>query len=905
MQKIMRRVMAVVLLAAMVVTTIGIVPEEAKAASSYPYKANMRNLLSDYQYVVKENLQVKTHTMGGVAVGGDCELADFADAMVSPSYAKHLVKVGNVKDEPVSGVPSGYHTKKFYYSSKEEKAFENYQASKFEQNTYMDMTAAFSEIQKDSEALVTGAKKAVKTGDKIVIDFSKSKKYEVPADLIASDRSVTLNIVGLASPNDLRDEEYSISVTGLNNTVLFVDFGVTSKPAGADKVLPVTWNGKPMNNLLKKISTDNYAGAQFVNSGMKLIWNFPDAVKMITEYISGHFTAPQADLTINGGNFEGGVIAKSVKTSAEGHFYPYFKVGTSRETVSGETTARKIVETALVKTLVEVGDDEEIKFIKDKDGNDVVINSDNADYQWQVFDKETDRWEDIAGANGTVLNPDKELEGKKIQCTVTGKNDYTGQAVAEGVVRALPPVEKQTNETSITIEAEDGFEYELRDKKGNIVTPWTTDGDTVRDGDDVKGTITFKGLKEDTSYDVVKRTIGESITESRSTEMSTKSGLPSASATPIVGASATPSTTPAAPGTTPIVGASATPSVTPSATPSAPGTTPIVGASATPSATPAAPSTTPIVGASAAPSVTPSAAPSVTPSATPSAPSTTPIVGASATPSATPSAPGTTPIVGASATPSVTPSATPSAPSTTPIVGASATPSTTPAAPGTTPIVGASATPTTTPVTSKKMVPPEDQTVRKGSVELKIPTIVMKKIMAPKMKFRIKLLNQKGAKIRCSSSNKKIATIDKSGLVKTKKKLGKAKLVINVTKGKKKIQYIVKLVVRTTIKKNYSLYKYKTGYKYPSVSLYKLLPKGKTYKIQLLHLNKKAKVTYKSSKPSIAKVDKKGKVTPVKNGRADITVTIVQNGITYKYFVVVRSTEKGVESNTSYLKVIR
>ena len=806
MQKIMRRVMAVVLLAAMVVTTIGIVPEEAKAASSYPYKVNMRNLLSDYQYVVKENLQVKTHTMGGVAVGGDCELADFADAMVSPSYAKHLVKVGNVKDEPVSGVPSGYHTKKFYYSSKEEKAFENYQASKFEQNTYMDMTAAFSEIQKDSEALVTGATKAVKTGDKIVIDFSKSKKYEVPADLITSDRSVTLDIEGLASPDDLRDEEYSISVTGLNNTVLFVDFGVTSKPAGADKVLPVTWNGKPMNNLLKKISTDNYAGAQFVNSGMKLIWNFPDAVKMITEYISGHFTAPQADLTINGGNFEGGVIAKSVKTSAEGHFYPYFKVGTSRDTVSGETTARKIIETGLVKTLVEVGDDEEIKFIKDKDGNDVVINSDNADYQWQVFDKETDRWEDIAGANGTVLNPDKELEGKKIQCTVTGKNDYTGQAVAEGVVRALPPVEKKTNETSITIEAEDGFEYELRDKKGNIVIPWTTDGDTARDGDDVKGTITFKGLKEDTSYDVVKRTIGESITESRSTEMSTKSSLPSASATP---------------STTPIVGASASPSATPSATTAAPGTTPIVGASATPSVTPAAP--------------------------------------------------GTTPIVGASATPSVT----------------------------------SSATPTTTPAAPKKMVPPEDQTVRKGSVELKIPTIVMKKIMAPKMKFRIKLLNQKGAKIRCSSSNKKIATIDKSGLVKTKKKLGKAKLVINVTKGKKKIQYIVNLVVRTTIKKNYSLYKYKTSYKYPSVSLYKLLPKGKTYKIQLLHLNKTAKVTYKSGNPSVAKVDKKGKVTPVKNGRADITVTIVQNGITYKYFVVVRSTEKGVESNTSYLKVIR
>lgn len=41
--------------------------------------------------------------------------------------------------------------------------------------------------------------------------------------------------------------------------------------------------------------------------------------------------------------------------------------------------------------------------------------------------------------------------------------------------------------------------------------------------------------------------------------------------------------------------------------------------------------------------------------------------------------------------------------------------------------------------TPKTTLPPEDQTIGKGTVELKIPTIVMKKIMAPKMKFRIKL----------------------------------------------------------------------------------------------------------------------------------------------------------------------
>lgn len=758
-QKSKTRLTAVLLFVAMVVTTIGIVPVKVQAAESYPYDANLRNLLSDYQYIIKGNLNVKTHAMGGVAVGGDCNLVDFADAMVRPSYAGHLVKVGNIKDQPATGVPTGYHTTKFYYTTKEENAYESYQDAKFEKNTYLNMSAAFTNIQADSTALVSGATEAVKTGDKIIIDFSKSKKYVVPASLISSDRSVTLDIQGLDSVDDLCEEEYSISVTGLNTTSIYVDYGVSSKPSGYDLVLPITWKGNPMNNALKGISTDNYAGSQFVNAGMKLLWNFPDATKIVSEYISGHFVAPKADLVINGGNFEGGIVANSVTTSAQGHFYPYFKVGASRTTVPG----LKIVETALVKEVIEVGDTENIKFIKDKDGEQINISTDNADYQWQVYDKETSAWKDIPGATGMTITPDESLEGKKIQCAVTGKNDYTGEAIAEGVVRALPPVEKNTSETSITIEAEEDFEYEIRDKDGNVIVPWIKDG-VAGDADTTTGTITITGLTPDTPYDVVKRVPDLPVTTSAKTEIRTRTTEGGSAATP----------TPAPAGQTP----------------------------------------------------------------------------------PTPGAPGITSTASPSATPEVT-------------------------------------------------IAPEDQTVSKNSIELKIPTIVMKKIMAPKMKFRIKLLNQKGAQTKCSSSNKKIATIDKSGLVKTKKKTGKAKLVINVTKGKKKIQYIVNLVVRKSCKKNYSLYKYKTSYKYPSVSLYKLIPKGKTYKIQLLHVDKKAKVTYKSNKPSVAKVNKKGKVTPIKNGRADVTVTIVQNGITYKYFVVVRVTQKGVESNTSYLKVIK
>lgn len=141
---------------------------------------------------------------------------------------------------------------------------------------------------------------------------------------------------------------------------------------------------------------------------------------------------------------------------------------------------------------------------------------------------------------------------------------------------------------------------------------WVTDGG-AKDGDGVTGSITFNGLKSDTSYDVVKRAADLAVTESRITEMRTKSTNPSPSLVP-----------------------------NPSSTPK----------------------------------VTPSAAPSVT-------------------------------------------------------TGGTSGTQTTGQKPGETP---------------KKTLPPEDQTIGKGTVELKIPTIVMKKIMAPKMKFHIKLLNKKRSK---------------------------------------------------------------------------------------------------------------------------------------------------------------
>ena len=60
------------------------------------------------------------------------------------------------------------------------------------------------------------------------------------------------------------------------------------------------------------------------------------------------------------------------------------------------------------------------------------------------------------------------------------------------------------------------------------------------------------------------------------------------------------------------------------------------------------------------------------------------------------------------------------------------------------------------------------------------------------------------------------------------------------------------------------------------------LKKGQSWDLVLYNLADNAKVTYKSSKTSIATVSKKGKIKAKKKGSATITTTVKQGGKTYK-----------------------
>jgi uncharacterized protein YjdB len=98
----------------------------------------------------------------------------------------------------------------------------------------------------------------------------------------------------------------------------------------------------------------------------------------------------------------------------------------------------------------------------------------------------------------------------------------------------------------------------------------------------------------------------------------------------------------------------------------------------------------------------------------------------------------------------------------------------------------------------------------------------------------------------------------------TARKIGTAKITATALNGKAKIQFTVK-VVKKTIKLK------KVAFTKPP----KTLAKGKTAVLKVKLTPAKAtgvKVTFKSSKPSIIKVDKAGKLYAVAKGKAKITV---------------------------------
>lgn len=326
------------LLLALVFIFMLIYAVSSASTKTYDKKYTIDNLLSDYQYVVKDNADIKNHTVGAVLIGGKATLSSFGDAAIENSYIGYVTAYGN------------YSNGSYFRDTKYKEYYDKYKAYYRDSDysgelsgltkintSYVDFNRAYKEIINESNDLSTGAKITLKKenidGQEGVALYVPNKQVVViekdewnKCDFIVLDGSLkdfisTRHIISVLSDNVQIGADYSYVAVGDNKKAVFV------KDDGKLKLLE-------HGNGLMKIKDGSVQGGQLNVDGMKLIWNIPNATEVTTEYLPGHVVAPNANVKINGGNFEGSYIVKNLVSNAEGHFYPYGSVEKPKSTAS-------------------------------------------------------------------------------------------------------------------------------------------------------------------------------------------------------------------------------------------------------------------------------------------------------------------------------------------------------------------------------------------------------------------------------------------------------------------------------------------------------------------------------------------------------------------------------------------
>lgn len=175
-----------------------------------------------------------------------------------------------------------------------------------------------------------------------------------------------------------------------------------------------------------------------------------------------------------------------------------------------------------------------------------------------------------------------------------------------------------------------------------------------------------------------------------------------------------------------------------------------------------------------------------------------------------------------------------------------------------------------------------------------VPVFYMTKNMSKGNSFTLTLTGIKdNASVSYKSSNTKVATVSKNGVIKAKAN-GKATVTAVITQ--KGSQYKVKIRIKVaagnpfnrTISEKDAI-SVNTGL--PVLNIYKKIKIGNRTKLQINNIAEDAVVSYASSDKSIAAVSKAGTIIAKAAGECVVTAKIKQNDKTYCYKVLVRVPE--------------
>ena len=284
---------------------------------------SLNYILSHYGYFTPGDLTGDGHTVGSFVVGGKLNINQgIADGSLGPNYAYQYVG-GNLEATRYHNLDnSGFIPVLELYTNQFVNAAVNWgngdQISKYDNiplSDFIDMDAAMSSIRSESNGWMNpnGA-----TSNVTVTDTANGKEV-----------SIDLSSECIATVEGMPNDYSKISLTGITLEDLTLrGYVITFNGSGAfefnfvgrvyiegDKEL-----GKQANELAKFGSTNSIE----VNSaGLNLLWNFPNATKGTVNEHLGHIIAPNCDLTkTSGGNSNGSMIAKSIETYNQNHFWP-------------------------------------------------------------------------------------------------------------------------------------------------------------------------------------------------------------------------------------------------------------------------------------------------------------------------------------------------------------------------------------------------------------------------------------------------------------------------------------------------------------------------------------------------------------------------------------------------------
>ena len=322
----------------------------------------IRQLTSDYQFFVRNELQSNNHFVGAAACGGKAYLNTFGDGAIVPSYFDTVLSLNNYHGQTNSHYLASDSKYKdlckqpAYYKN----ANRNYPSlTKYpdKNNAYIRFDSAFTSLIRESADMMDQAsltlsmdqmhyvsfdgnngwlltipfsktvhsvripKRIIKKADWILIDGVKDLKELAETDhIISIEQSDPLSIGG--SYSFVRPDDWKKAVfiaTNDRQSSLFTNFFGTYQ-----KKAHLLDDAHGLKNIE---GAETIRAGQMDLSGVKLIWNFPQNKKLHCEYMPGHVVAPNATVSITNGCFEGSYIVNNLYCcGAEGHFYPYKEV---------------------------------------------------------------------------------------------------------------------------------------------------------------------------------------------------------------------------------------------------------------------------------------------------------------------------------------------------------------------------------------------------------------------------------------------------------------------------------------------------------------------------------------------------------------------------------------------------